>query len=406
MALCRQLTLSHHFCIMAGVYYFGEGEEVNEGVQQILFCPNLKIAEAYFDFAAYTKTFPNNINNKLHYILHHPIRAARLGLSHQDTFKKDYGKYIASIAERYNVDAIICVQDPIWAVQQVMAAVQKNLNRIFAVYQVDPWGLFDNDNVNGQIREQRDELAALQQSTLWFTTPVLYDLYAKHPMYQPFLTKMTSMEFPNLVYRNVQEDSVFVFDRNYVNLLFCGSIQGDYRDPGFLLKLLELSAKSGIKLRCYFLGDILKEFFLPYAEKLRGMLFFHSAVAPERGYATMQQADCLVNIGNSYTNMVPSKIIDYFAMCKPILNIQKIYRCPSERYFNLYPLVQTVKEFEPLDKQVPQAINFLQQCKSMYIKYETVERLFINSTPQKAASILENKLLQHYNSANIKRDKK
>jgi hypothetical protein len=50
----------------------------------------------------------------------------------------------------------------------------------------------------------------------------------------------------------------------------------------------------------------------------------------------MQDADLLVNIGNTTSYQLPSKVVEYASTGKPVLNIYKIHNDSSTQFFSSY----------------------------------------------------------------------
>ena len=100
----------------------------------------------------------------------------------------------------------------------------------------------------------------------------------------------------------------------------------------------------------------------------------------------MKKADILLNISNTLDNQVPSKIFDYFALGKPVLNVQKIENCPSREYFDRYPLAYTVCDYAPDSEQLK---DFLLNSKGKTIDYEKVSQLYYDATLEYASESCE-----------------
>ncbi|MBQ8603961.1 MAG: hypothetical protein IJ410_03850, partial [Oscillospiraceae bacterium] len=101
--------------------------------------------------------------------------------------------------------------------------------------------------------------------------------------------------------------------------------------------------------------------------------------------------DMLLNIGNAISNMVPSKIFDYFATGKPIVNVQKIDNAPDVEYFEKYPLQITLPEYSG-EMQSQQLYEFIKTSKGKHLDFAQVKDLYYTATPEYVASIIENAL--------------
>ena len=77
---------------------------------------------------------------------------------------------------------------------------------------------------------------------------------------------------------------------------------------------------------------------------------FLDPVDNDEAESILMSADILVNIGNSVSNQIPSKLFDYISTGKPILNIYKNKNCPSLEILSKYPDVLNVYEENALEE--------------------------------------------------------
>jgi len=68
-------------------------------------------------------------------------------------------------------------------------------------------------------------------------------------------------------------------------------------------------------------------------------LFVHGPVPRERALAALRDADCLVNIGNATANQLPSKLVEYVAAGRPILNLASSPEDTSAAFLRGHPAV-------------------------------------------------------------------
>ena len=131
--------------------------------------------------------------------------------------------------------------------------------------------------------------------------------------------------------------------------LFCGSIYGGIRNPDYTIRLFKPLIEHD-KVELHFVGVCRDEI----SEEFKDLnIFCHGMVPLDKAMEFMNQADFLVNIGNSVINQVPSKIFDYISMGKPIINVCKSRKCSTLPYFERYPLaINLFEEKNIFDKQV------------------------------------------------------
>jgi hypothetical protein len=195
------------------------------------------------------------------------------------------------------------------------------------------------------------------------------------------------VDFPNVKAKADTQDkaaeSAIEFDSGYINILFGGVVADSFRSPEYALKVLSSLFDRGEKVRIYFMGTnnsaVLDEYMVKYPQNV----FFKEKVSADIALVTMEKADVLFNISNKIDNQVPSKIFDYFAMGKPILNLQRIENCPAAEYFAKYPLVYNLQEWKSAD--VAELKEFLENAKGRDVDFATVKELYKTATVEYVA---------------------
>lgn len=118
-----------------------------------------------------------------------------------------------------------------------------------------------------------------------------------------------------------------------IRLVFVGTLYRNLRSPKYLLACMEalVEALPERQLELHFYGSIndCGEDFELFAERLESRLFIHGMVSRMQVLQAMVDSDILVNIGNDSEAQLASKVIEYMAIGKPILNLVSIQRDTS-----------------------------------------------------------------------------
>jgi glycosyltransferase involved in cell wall biosynthesis len=131
-------------------------------------------------------------------------------------------------------------------------------------------------------------------------------------------------------------------DRDAIVLLFAGVFYADVRSPVPLLKLLaEIIQRSSIlndRLQLHIVGscELIDEVIKEYPS-VAGRVILRGKLSHAGAVSAMRQANCLVNVGNKTHYQLPSKVIEYMATGKPILNICSIEHDSSAAVLRDYP---------------------------------------------------------------------
>lgn len=135
--------------------------------------------------------------------------------------------------------------------------------------------------------------------------------------------------------------SNFLPTDNKIRLVFLGTLYRAIRSPENLLrvfsKLLE-ETDLAERLELHFYGEIssCQDCFEPYGGFMGRNIFIHGLVDRKVAVQAMKDADILINIGNDTAYQLPSKVVEYLATMKPILNFAKTDQDSSTVFFRHY----------------------------------------------------------------------
>jgi glycosyltransferase involved in cell wall biosynthesis len=147
-------------------------------------------------------------------------------------------------------------------------------------------------------------------------------------------------------------------------LVFVGTLYRDIRSPLPLLALfagLQQTALAG-QLELHFFGEAsaCREVFDPWQHWMGSLIHVHGLVSRNDAFAAMHEGDVLVNIGNNTSYQLPSKVVEYLAMGKPILNVVQSDQDSSLQFFSQHEGVLNILASEAASKPViAQAAAFI-----------------------------------------------
>lgn len=139
------------------------------------------------------------------------------------------------------------------------------------------------------------------------------------------------------------------------HLVFAGRLYRNLRSPGPLLNWFrELVRCSEAEWHLHFFGDVdpCRAEFWPFADLLGRRVWLHGMTSHEIVGRALSEADALVNIGNDNPHQVPSKLVEYMAMGRPILNVSPRADDTARELLKDYPDVHHLPAvFTPSDQQ-------------------------------------------------------
>jgi glycosyltransferase involved in cell wall biosynthesis len=162
-----------------------------------------------------------------------------------------------------------------------------------------------------------------------------------------------------------KRSSLAVSTETAIRVVYVGSLYKSLRRPDFLLALFKAlsSMPRSQPIELHFVGNTeeCNDAFAPYADLIGGSLHLHGLGAQEKALAAMRDASLVVNLGNANPCQLPSKLVEYMAFGKPILNIIQSPADPSLELLGNYRSVLTLLATAraPDDEQIDAVERFI-----------------------------------------------
>lgn len=215
--------------------------------------------------------------------------------------------------------------------------------------------------------------------------------------YKVYNNKFVYTDIPNLI-----EDKATNMERkagrnkleevadDQIMMVYSGLLSKEYRSPSKLIGLVKALSKQ-VDIKCLFFsrGDCEDE--LREAEKeTQGTIKRMGYVSQEELSKYMDRADFLLDIGNCLTGedySLPSKIICYMAMGKPIIHMNGI-NDSAISYLEKYGLAINVNNEKTIGQVQKEVINFIEINKNKHIPFSKVAEKFPQNTPEYTADLI------------------
>ncbi len=302
----------------------------------------------------------------------------------------EYQIAVCRLLKSIQYDCVVVFSEP----SVIPEAISRMRIKIpYIIYQLDPWSssLLCNDRDAARKKEKW----AYSKAACIVVTDLIYHDCIKY-LDDNICSKMFVLPFPNVVFIDRDKNRQLCYDHSEkIHCVFAGNLDNLIRSPKYCVNIFSQFENDNIILHIY--GSVNGENVFP--EVLPKNVIYHGRVSTEEAMAFMQDADILVNIGNSVSNQLPSKILTYISLGKPILNTIKIEECPTLSYTEKYPLALNIKETEIIRNEDIQLIKeFIKMKVGNCVPFSEIKKLYRSCTPE----YVSQQLYEHI-SASIKK---
>jgi len=301
-------------------------------------------------------------------------------------------KQIIRLNSTNNIDFIIPVIYSKINLVSVLSASRKNSDVKFIPYFLDPFSTNIGDPLIKSLIPNL-ELEVYKKCSKAILTYAMYE-ENKTNVFKDYLYKMEPLHFPN-IQRLIEipaEDDIKI-DKKYINCVYVGYTYSGIRSTKFIFELFKSCKNQNIVFHIVGGSYGYDPDFEDSKKTFGKRLLVHGKVSGQAAINAQLRADILINIGNSVTNMLPSKIFEYISAGKPIINTYKSLDCPSLKYTKKYPLCLDLFENNGISTGVVERFEkFCVENKGKIIPYDDIEKLYaehtINSVGKKFLEIL------------------
>lgn len=330
--------------------------------------------------------------NRFKYILLHPMYVfMKLDkeLCDQASMIHSYKKAIEKSCRDNKIDIVIASVAPYY-----LAVALKNakISAKKVLIQYDPYTY--NYCLSSKLtwKRRRAEKSVISKMDLLFIVDfVETDMRRKGLIIED--SRVIAFGYPG-INNNVMGEKVST-SKETVDLIYSGQFYQDIRNPGFLLSLMQKLPSNYI---LHFVGGGADEIVAEHKKKLGKRLRCYGWKSVEQCHELIKNANILVNVNNSITNQMSSKLIEYISTGKPILNIVKSKNCPSLKYTEKYGLVLNIYEKESIDQiTVDSVVQFVNRSIGKRIDNNEVLRMYKDNTLEYIVENMRNSLLGLFN---------
>ncbi len=295
------------------------------------------------------------------------VRALRIwqekcGSHDFEKHEKQMIKTAQRIIETDGITVVFTVSHP-FGCHEVGAELKKtNPSLIWLPYYTDSYSA---NPVSAGSAEHEAELLTLADKI--FITPYLVN----DPAFTgQFAEKQSILHLPIIQpAAKLSEDNAGHRSDGRTVVIYSGLFYEKIRNPEMMLKVFA-SLPDKYVLHLYTRGcqDKVKEYTDRYPKKI----IYHGFVPPDELEKRLSAADAFINIGNNVVNQVPSKLYDYIAQGKPVINFYSSDGDIGKKHLDLYPLALSLDVNLRSPKEMAADITgFLERHKGERLDYNT-----------------------------------
>ena len=274
------------------------------------------------------------------------------------------------LVSRTQYDLIISVCYPFEA-HYIASIVSKRHHIDWVAWYLDPYysnSMYSTLGIKGRYEREKQVLVGAKQI---ITLPLLAVEYAD-------FGRQVSIELPFIDdFAKEEKEHKFTIDKTHISFLFAGNIYKNLREPDYLFNLMKRKEMKNVVL--YFVNtmqnyskDEIKQMINGASENI----IFINRQTDRVVNDLMDQADYLINIGNTMDNQLPGKVYSYISSGKPIINICKKMECPSLNILKDYPMVLNLYEGEDVEVSLSKVENFLNTEKKDKISWDSIKNRY------------------------------
>lgn len=151
-----------------------------------------------------------------------------------------------------------------------------------------------------------------------------------------FKEKIIPFNLPGFLRQSESKDK-YVSSGPWIDFIYTGAFYPEIRNPQRTLEILYRLSQSNGKIRIHLFSRGCDEIVERYLKKMPDQLIYHGYQSKSKVMAAVQSSAFLINIGNTTSNQVPSKILEYISTGKPIINFYSVDHDLCNEYLMSYP---------------------------------------------------------------------
>lgn len=186
-----------------------------------------------------------------------------------------------------------------------------------------------------------------------------------------FAEKLLQIHLPVLT-ESKKQSTVKKEKNKKTSLVYTGHFYDQIRNPEKMLDILSHLEKDN-EIRIF--GDGCEEIIENKKQLFKdGNFLFGGRISHKQCLEEVDGADILINLGNTVTNQMPSKIFEYISYGKPIINFYFTEEDMCLKVFEKYPLVYSINLNDYNETHIEELKKFIEKNKRKQLDYDSATK--------------------------------
>ena len=199
--------------------------------------------------------------------------------------------------------------------------------------------------------------------------------------YDIYRSKFEYLDFPLIHHNGKEQQNISLYEGQSVRFVYAGKLMSHFRSPSYLLDVLdEVKKEIDITVHFYSSGDC--ETQISEFADCRPWVKQHGYVDKETLGVAMDSNDCLVNIGNKISDMLPSKLLTYIETGMPILHVKNQVNDACVSYLKNYDLAVIIDESDSIADSAEKLISFIRDNYGKRLSGDRIVNEYCKNTPE------------------------
>lgn len=312
------------------------------------------------------------------------LRRIKCWPSYNPNVEKACRLELLSILSKKRYDCIFVPHKPFETVYAACKAKEKYPDIKVFIYALDP--IANEIDANNGIGQHLFFLTQKAENKVFKKADHIFHMECNRRKYESekykkYAAKFSYLDFPLIEEQHMNKNlgcSSTLDDE--VILLYSGALDDTYRSPRYLLDVFDAVSEKmkNVRFHLYAKGNSIAE--IERRSSYNRSITSFGYIPKDELEKKVEEADFLINIGNKFSEMLPSKLLTYFMAGRPIIHIKNQENDSCISYLERYGLFLIIDENDPLEISVDKLVSFIKNTQGKQVPFGKIITSFQKNT--------------------------